>query len=163
MIDIKKLSEETKDIRVLYVEDEESVREQTMMILGMLFENVDQAFDGEDGWQKYQNREYDVVFTDVSMPRVDGLELTRRIKEEDPYKRVVIISAYNTAEYLYKAIEFGVDGFILKPIELEKILLVIKKLTDAIQAERFMRDHQTKLELEVKKKTQIIKEQLVTD
>jgi len=163
MIDVKELAKQSKDIRVLYVEDEESVREQTMMILGMLFESVDQAFDGEDGWQKYQTKEYDIVFTDISMPRMDGLELLRLIKEKDPYKRVVIISAYNTAEYLYKAIELGVDGFVLKPIELEKILLVVKKLSDAINAERFMKSYQHKLEAEVAKKTQIIKQQVVTD
>jgi len=69
MINMKELAQETKDIRVLYVEDEESVREQTMMILGMLFPHIDAAFDGEDGWQKYQNAEYDIVFTDISMPR----------------------------------------------------------------------------------------------
>jgi len=163
MINMKDLAKETKDIRVLYVEDEESVREQTMMILGMLFTNIDAAFDGEDGWQKYQNAEYDIVFTDISMPRMDGLELTKRIKEKNAYQRVVIISAYNTADYLFRAIELGVDGFVLKPIEMEKILLTIKKLSDAVNAEKFMQNYQEKLELEVTKKTEIIKKQAVTN
>ena len=163
MINMKELVNETKDIRVLYVEDEESVREQTMMILGMLFTHIDAAFDGEDGWQKYQNGTYDIVFTDISMPRIDGLELTRRIKEKNLYQRVVIISAYNTADYLFQAIELGVDGFILKPIELEKIMLNIKKLSDSINAEKFMQTYQEKLEREVTKKTEIIKKQIVTD
>jgi len=147
----------------LYVEDEESVREQTMMILGMLFEHIDSAFDGEDGWQKYQNGSYDIVFTDISMPRMDGLELSRRIKEKNLYQRVVIISAYNTSNYLFKAIELGVDGFVLKPIEMEKIMLNIKKLSDSVNAEKFMQNYQEKLELEVTKKTEIIQKQVITD
>jgi len=163
MIDIKELAKQTKDIRVLYVEDEESVRSQTMMILGMFFEHIDAAFDGEDGWQKYQNNEYDIVFTDISMPRMDGLELTRRIKEIDIYQRVVIISAYNTADYLFKAIELGVDGFILKPIELDKIVLNIKKLSDAINAMKMAQYYQENLEQEIAKKTQIIQKQAVTN
>jgi len=163
MINMKDLAKETKDIRVLYVEDEESVREQTMMILGMLFTHIDAAFDGEDGWQKYQNGTYDIVFTDISMPRMDGLELTKRIKEKNTYQRVVIISAYNTADYLFRAIELGVDGFVLKPIEMEKIVLNIKKLSTAINAEKFMQTYQEKLELEVTKKTEIIKKQVVTN
>jgi len=75
----------------------------------------------------------------------------------------VIISAYNTADYLFRAIELGVDGFILKPIEMEKIILSIKKLSDAVNAEKFMQTYQEKLELEVTKKTEIIKKQAVTN
>jgi len=163
MINMKELAQQTKDIRVLYVEDEEDVREQTMMILSMLFTHIDSAFDGEDGWQKYQNTEYDIVFTDISMPRMDGLELTKRIKEKNLYQRVVIISAYNTADYLFRAIELGVDGFILKPIEMEKIILNIKKLSDTVNAEKFMQNYQEKLKLEVTKKTEIIKKQVITN
>ena len=163
MIGIKELADKTKDITVLYVEDEESVRDQTMMILSMLFNHIDSAFDGEDGWQKYQNSSYDIVFTDISMPRMDGIELTRRIKEKDPMQKVVIISAYNTADYLFDAIELGVDGFILKPIKMDKMVCNIQKLTDAITASKFMKKYQDKLEEEVKEKTNVIKQQIITD
>ena len=163
MIGIKELAQQTKDISVLYVEDEEGVREQTMMILSMLFEHIDAAFDGEDGWQKYQKSSYDLVLTDISMPRMDGLELTRHIKEQDPMQKVAIVSAYNTADYLLQAIELGADGFILKPIKMDKMLVSIKKLADAIVAEKFMKNYNQQLEDEVEQKTQIIRKQVVTD
>ena len=163
MIDLKELSSKTKGIRVLYVEDEENVREQTMMILKILFEDIDAAFDGEDGWSKYQAGEYDVVFTDISMPRMDGLELTRKIKEQDRMQKVVIISAYNTSDYLYNAIEAGVDGFILKPIEMEKMLVTIEKLATDINNSKFMKEYQMRLEKEIEEKTKVIKQQAVTD
>ena len=163
MIGIKELAQQTKNISVLYVEDEEGVREQTMMILSMLFEHIDAAFDGEDGWQKYQKSSYDLVLTDISMPRMDGLELTRHIKEQDPMQKVAIVSAYNTADYLLQAIELGADGFILKPIKMDKMLVSIKKLADAIVAEKFMKNYNQQLEDEVEQKTQIIRKQVVTD
>ena len=163
IINIKELVQQTKDIRVLYVEDEESVREQTLMILEMLFTSIDSAFDGEDGWQKYQKSSYDIVFTDISMPRMGGLELTRHIKEQNPMQKVAIISAYNTADYLLEAIELGADGFILKPINMNKMMISIKKLADGVVAAQFMRDYNQQLQDEVQKKTQIIKKQALTD
>ena len=163
IINMKELAQQTKDIKVLYVEDEESVREQTLMILEMLFKHIDSAFDGEDGWQKYQKSSYDLVLTDISMPRMDGLELTRHIKEQDPMQKVAIISAYNTADYLLQAIELGADGFILKPINMDKMMMSIKKLSDAIVAKKFMENYNQQLEDEVEKKTQIIRKQVITD
>ncbi len=163
MIPIKELATKTKDITVLYVEDEENIREQTIMIFDMLFESIDTALDGEDGWKKYQNNSYDIVFTDISMPKMNGFELIKRIKKKNPLQKVVIISAYNTAEYLFDGIELGVDGFILKPIKMDKMALNIQKLADAITATKFMQQYQDRLEEEVKEKTDLIKKQIVTD
>ncbi len=160
---MKKLAEQTKGMSILYVEDEESVREQTKAILGMLFEHVDVAFDGEDGWQKYQNSSYDIVFTDISMPRMNGIELSKKIKERDVFQLVVIVSAYNSADYLLEAIEIGVDGFVLKPIEMDKMLLVIRKLVDSILSKKIMQAYRENLEKEVIEKTRMIKEQAMTD
>jgi len=162
-INMKELAKQTKDIGVLYVEDEDSVREQTMMILEMLFDNIDSAFDGEDAWQKYQKSDYDIVFTDISMPRMDGLELTEHIKDINPLQKIIIISAYNTTEYLLKAIELGADGFILKPIKMEKMVLSIKKLSDSIIASKFMQNYNEQLQKEVEEKTKTIKKQVITD
>ena len=163
MIGIKELTPQTKEIKVLYVEDEESVREQTMVILNILFDTLDSAFDGEDGWQKYQSSKYDLVLTDISMPRMDGLELLQKIREKNTSQKVMIISAYNSAEYLFKAIELGVDGFILKPLEMDKFLFSIKKISNAIIAEKIMQNYQEELEREIKKKAETIKKQVITD
>ena len=163
MTAIKHLEEQTKDMNILYVEDDDAVRQQTKIIFEMLFKNVDTAFDGEDGWQKYQNFDYDIVLTDISMPRMDGIELTRLIKEKNSIQKVVIISAHNTAEHLLKAIELDVDAFLLKPIKIDKLLLNIKRLADAFLAGKILKEYRKNLEVEVKKQTQIIEKQIVTD
>lgn len=163
MINIKELASQTKEIRVLYVEDEEIVREQMMITLSILFDTIDSAFDGEDGWQKFQTAHYDIIMTDISMPQMDGLELLRKVKETNPFQKVIIISAHNTAEHLFTTIELGVDGFILKPLSMDKLLLNIKKISDSILAIKFMHNYQEKLEEEIEKKTEIIKQQIVND
>jgi len=163
MTNIKELATQTKGISILYVEDEESVREQTMMILSILFDTLTSAFDGEDAWQKYQTNDYDIVLTDISMPRMDGLELTAKIKEQNPLQKVMIISAHNSAAHLFRAIKLGVDGFFLKPLEMDELLLSLKKTVDAITAIKFMQNYQYKLEQEIEKKTETIQAQVVTD
>ena len=163
MTEVQMLAEQTKDIKILYVEDEENVREQTKMIFEMLFRDVDIAFDGEDGWQKYQNSHYDIVFTDISMPRMDGLTLSQLIKEKNPTQIIIIISAYNAIDYLLKSLELGVDGFILKPIEIAKMILTVKKSADIILSRKIMKDYKEKLEAEVNKKAKIIETQIITD
>ena len=160
---MKNLAEQTKDMSILYVEDDDAVREQTKIIFEMLFKNVVTAFDGKDALQKYKKSDYDIVFTDISMPRMDGIELSGFIKEEDSMQKIVIISAHNTTDHLLKAIELGVDGFLLKPIKVDKLILSIKKLADAILAGKIMKEYRKNLEAEVKKQTQLMEKQVVTD
>ena len=163
MSTINDLKEITKNIRVLYVEDEEAVRNQTKMMFELFFESVETAADGLEGWEKYQNGEYDIVFSDISMPKMDGIQLTEKIKNLNPKQRIIIISAYNTSDYLLRAIELGVDGFILKPLNVNQFANIIRKVVEDILAQKFMKEYQTKLEEEVEKKTQLIKKQLVTN
>ena len=162
-MNVNELKNIAKDIVVLYVEDEESVREQTKMLFELFFKKVDIAVDGRDGLEKYKKGKYDIVFSDISMPNMDGLQMIEKIKEINPYQRVVIISAYNVSEYLLKAIELGVDGFLLKPINIDQFVIVVKKIVDGILASKFMKEYQKRLEEEVKRKTEIIKKQLITD
>jgi len=158
-----KLQDLTKNINILYIEDEESIRNQTKTMFELFFKKVDIACDGEEGLKKFEQNEYDIVFTDISMPKIDGLKLTEIIKRKNPYQRVIIISAYNINEYLLKAIELNVDGFILKPININQFTLTIQKVTESILAQKFLEKYQQQLEKEVKKKTEIIKKQLIID
>ena len=160
---INEIQSLTKNIKVLYVEDDKNVQEQTKMMFDLLFERVDVADNGEEGLEKYQEGNYDIVFSDISMPKMDGLKMIEKIKEKNPYQRVIIISAYNDSEYFLKAIELGVDGFLLKPININQFTLIIKKVVESILAERLVKDYHKKLEEEIKQKIEIIKKQLITD
>ena len=160
MNELKKL---TKELDVLYVEDEEESRDQLEGVFKVLFKNIDTAFDGEDALQKYKLKTYDIVITDINMPRINGLELIKRIKHQNPFQNIIIISAHNDSDYLLEAIETGVDSFIIKPIRTEQLKDVLTKVSSLIYSKKLISVYQKELEKEVEDKTKKLAHLLITD
>lgn len=138
---IQELIKFTKHFNVLYVEDNEDARNETKQILKDFFKNVITAVDGEDGLDKFKNNQVDVVITDINMPKMNGLEMIRHIKEIKPDISTLVVSAYNETEYFIEAIKLGIDGFILKPFEIEQFVDMLQKIAQNLihkkQAEEF--------------------------
>ena len=127
-MDIKELMQKTKQFNILYVEDDETVREQMSMILKMLFNVVDIAENGVEALEKYKNNKYDLIITDVTMPNMNGIELLKEIKKIDSTQKIIILSAHREDEFIKEAKDLGVDGIIFKPIELDEMSLVFKEV-----------------------------------
>lgn len=127
--DLKLLIQKTKNLEVLYVEDNIDVRVQTAKVLNIYFKNITQAKDGKDALLKFKNSKFDIIFTDIDMPEIDGLELIKQIREKDDFLPIIILSAYDNTEYFLKAIEYGIDGYLLKPFKFDTIQNVIEKIT----------------------------------
>jgi len=127
---IKELASKTRQFNILYVEDEAEVREQMLMILGMLFKEVDSANDGEEGLEKYKTNpeKYELIITDITMPKMNGLELAQKVKEINPSQKIVVISAHREDEFLSQIKEIRIDGVIFKPVQLEEIALTFKEV-----------------------------------
>ena len=117
--EIKALSD---GISVLYVEDDTQLRESTVLLLKKFFESVDAAKNGEEGLDLYRKNGYDLVISDINMPVMDGIAMSRAIKEQEPEQYILITSAHDESEHLIKLIDAGIDQFILKPLETEKFL-----------------------------------------
>ncbi len=113
----KKLQEKAKYLTILCVEDEKDLRESIVLFLKKFFKSVDSAEDGLQGFKKYMSNHYDIVLTDIQMPKMDGLELLKEIKRMHPDRQGIILSAFDHKEYLLKAIEVRVDHYITKPID----------------------------------------------
>ncbi|MFA6136824.1 MAG: response regulator [Sulfurimonas sp.] len=113
----KKLQEKAKYMTILCVEDEKDLRESIVLFLKKFFKSVDSAEDGLQGLEKYMSNSYDIVLTDIQMPKMDGLELLKEIKRMHPDRQGIILSAFDHNEYLLKAIEVKVDHYIIKPID----------------------------------------------
>ncbi len=160
---MKILKELTNKLNVLYVEDEKESREQISDIFKLLFHSLDTAFDGEDALEKYNIKPYDIVITDINMPRMNGIELTKRIKIQNPSQNIIIISAHNDSDYLLQAINLGIDNFIIKPVQMEQLTLVLTKVANLIYSQKISLRYQEELEKELEEKTAKLSHQLITD
>ena len=107
--------------RVLVVDDDPVVGRSFDRVLSEKGYVVSTALDGQEALSKLGHEEYDVVFTDIKMPGMDGLEVASHIKERRPWIPVVIITGYGTAANEARAAAAGVSGFMRKPLSPEMI------------------------------------------
>ena len=98
-MDLEKILALTKNLSVLIVEDELALRESFQFLLQNLFAEVDTAEDGQEALNKMEERDYDIVLTDLSMPRMSGLRLVDTIRTKSQSQIVVAISAHDDEEF----------------------------------------------------------------
>lgn len=141
MVNAKEIFEKTKNLSVLFVEDYETLRDETTSVLSKYFAKVDAAEDGLDGLEKYQksfdnNSAYDIVITDIEMPNKNGLELITDIKNMNKNQVIVVLSAHQDSEYLLELINLGIKKFIAKPLVysefLHTIYVIAKELNGSV-------------------------------
>ena len=140
MYNLEKIINKTKKLKLLYVEDNQESRALTLIVLNELFDDVVVAVDGVDALEKFksnniakENKAFDLTISDISMPYMDGLELSKAIKDIDYNHPIILLTALTQINVLKEAIDIGVDSFINKPLEdmdifLQKISLVNDKL-----------------------------------
>lgn len=100
------------------------------------FEFVGEASDGELAYPLIKREKPDILITDIRMPFMDGLELSRLVKKELPQIKIIILSGYNEFDYAKTAISIGVTDYLLKPISSAKLLEAVKKVGDMIEKEQ---------------------------
>ena len=122
-----------KKANVLVCDDEEGVRETLKHMLGGEYE-LSFAADGEEAVEHVKANNPDMAIMDIKMPRLNGLEALRKIKELKPGIRVVIITGYESTDVATEAINLGADDYITKPFRQQKILTQIRALLDSKKA-----------------------------
>ncbi|QSZ41916.1 response regulator [Sulfurimonas aquatica] len=150
------LKEKAKTFSILYIEDEDGLREKFVTFLKKIFDHVDSASNGEEGLQLYLNNLHDIVITDIQMPKMDGLELIGKLREINDNQEIIILSAYTDASYLLDSIELGVTGYMIKPVDIIQALKVIKRSTLKLSAFRENAMYKSKLEEMVEERTEKI-------
>ncbi len=123
-----------KSISILYVEDENDVREFTSKLLTSLLKKVYTAKDGQEGLDIYKENfnNIDLIISDINMPKMNGLIMCEKIKEINKDIPLVITSAHNDTNFLKKAIEVGVSTYAMKPIDLYQLIESITKAMEPI-------------------------------
>ena len=112
--DLNNLLDKIESIKVLYVEDNKKTRVQTLKMLGEFFVNIDVAVNGEDGLLFFKsNKSYDLIITDISMPVLDGIEMSKLIRSIDSNIPIIAVSAHNE-KYIMDMIEqYQISAYIL--------------------------------------------------
>ncbi len=142
MHNFKEVYKYSQNLNILYVEDDLDMLESTQYMFENFFYSVDTAVDGVDGLEKYiafKNKTsgfYDLVVTDINMPRKNGLEMIDDIKAINSEQAVIVISAYNDSDRLIDLIRKGISNFITKPIMPNQLMQVIYKVSQSIYSEK---------------------------
>lgn len=135
------LMELGKGLKVLYVEDDENLRLETTKIIERIFDEVNIASDGEEGFKAFCTNKYDLVITDIEMPHLDGIEMSKKIRSMDKHTPIVVVSAYSNTDYFMEAIAIGIDYYILKPIKMPSLIdtlfAAVKRVTDKHMADQY--------------------------
>src|ERR1700761_7292818 len=114
--------------RILIVEDDVSLGKFLSRALRLKLFAVEVSLDGEAAWETLQNSIYDLVILDLNLPRIDGMELLRRLRQIQPGLRVLVLTARNRTEDLVLALEQGADDCLIKPFSFLELLARIRGL-----------------------------------
>ena len=123
---------ERRRLRILLVDDSAIAREAEAALLRSLGHEVDEAVDGEDGWTKLQSGAYHLLVSDVQMPVLDGIDLTRRVKATPRFVKlpIVILSSLSAPEERRRGVDAGADAYLVKgELEAESFAATLERLT----------------------------------
>jgi len=127
--------EKFKKYTILYVEDDEGVRTINSRFLNRMFNELFVANDGEEGYTLYKKYHPDIILTDINMPKMDGITLSKKIRENDPTTKIIISSAFSDKNYLLDAIELNLEKYIIKPLTNRNLLPALTKAVNALEVE----------------------------
>jgi len=124
------------DISLLYVEDEQSTRDQVSRILEQVVAKLHVAGNGQEGLDLFREHSPEIVLTDTRMPVLDGLGMIREIRKIAPECQVIILTAYCATEHLLESISLGINQFLKNPYNFEQLTRAIGLCNDSIQLKR---------------------------
>jgi two-component system, response regulator YesN len=150
--------------RVVFVEDEIVTREgirDNVDWQGNGFEFCGEAADGEMALQLLQTTRPDVLITDIKMPFMDGLQLSKIVRERMPWIKVVILSGHDEFEYAQQAIKLGVAEYLLKPVTVQDMHNVLRRIAVQLERERAEQEDFKKLRAQIEESQAVLRERFL--
>lgn len=138
--------EENRKGSILLVEDDDDVRDVMKDMLSFAEFAVDTAQDGVEATERIQDVEYDLVLTDLMMPRMDGMELLKRVKQVQPETNVIIMTGFGSIETAVDAMKQGAADFLTKPANCGELLVRVSRAlkVKALMEENVLLRHEVK-------------------
>lgn len=152
--------------KIMLVDDEEEVRKSIIRKIDWKytgFEVIGDAENGEDALEKIEQTEPDVVLTDIKMPYMDGLTMAEKIRQLYPSIKIVIFSGFDEFEYAKRAIKLNVIEYILKPVNVEELTAILKKVKKNLDEEIEQKRNVNLLRESYVKSLPIIREHFLND
>lgn len=133
-MDIQEVRRWTSELTVLVAEDDQILRESFQQLLSYLFAEVDVAVDGQDALDQWLKKPYDIVVTDLNMPRMSGFRLIQKIRQQSPQQPIVVISAHED-EIFQQELAVEEVNYLIKPVSLEELLNVLIPVCQSLPLE----------------------------
>jgi DNA-binding response OmpR family regulator len=121
-----------KNLKILYIDDEDSIRENAVEYLNFYCDNVYEADNGINGLETYEKFQPDIIISDIKMPKLNGIDMVKKIRQKDKKTKIILATAFLETSYLLEAIELGLVKYLIKPITANKLLPVIKSCIEDI-------------------------------
>ena len=131
-----KIVEETKKLKTLVLEDEPETNDLMCKTLENFFAEVHSAKDANSAMELFEKHSPDIIFIDIILPGKSGLEVAKEIREINPKQIIVIVSASNDMGNISEAVKIGVNNFIRKPIDTDKMIDVLKDIVSDIKKQK---------------------------
>ncbi len=122
-----------KNFTVLYVEDQEMVRKSAVEYLNRVCKEVFEAKDGKEAINIWRVKKPDIIITDISMPRLNGLDMASYIRAHDKDVQIIVATAHSDTKYLLQAVELQLVKYIIKPITKDKLIGALNKSMEFIE------------------------------
>lgn len=122
--------------RILYVEDEKSIRDELAEILALDFDNILIAENGEEGLALYKTHRPDLVISDIQMPKMDGLQMCKEILSINKDTKIILTTAFNEGRFTQEADALKINAYITKPIDIKELYTAIGATLNGIQEDR---------------------------
>jgi DNA-binding response OmpR family regulator len=122
-----------KKLTILYIDDNSTIRKKAVEYLSRRYQSVLEAKDGQEAWAIYKDMHPDIIFTDIKMPNLNGLELINLIRKENKTIPIIIISAFIETTYLLSAVELQLIKYMVKPVTSEKMKEALTLAEEALQ------------------------------
>ena len=127
-----------KNIKILLAEDEKSLALLMKSAIGDFCESFTVVYDGEEGLSAYKKIRPDIVITDIMMPKMDGLTMSRAIRDINPEQTILVLSAYSETDKLLTAIDLGIKKYFIKPFDPDELLDYLCEVVKKIEIKKIL-------------------------
>jgi len=122
-----------KSLNVLYIEDDKVVLDSISTILRYMVAQVFTAENGKDALDIFRKEKIDIILTDIDMPKLNGIEFAKRVRQINEIVPIIIITSYKSEEYLFQSMDLKLEDYIIKPINYDKLVESLSKCAYKIE------------------------------